>query len=93
MTTPNQPKEKKWTNEQWDTTISMLCAFAGLFGLVGGIIYLDAKHDNTGTDRLFGRDIIIYLFGVITQWITSIISNHHGKKMAQMNQQNGGHHQ
>ena len=75
------PKEKKgWTNEQWDTTISMVGAFLGLFGLVGGIIYLDAKNDNTGTDRLFSRDIILFLLGSFTTWITSIISNHHEKK-------------
>ena len=79
-------------NRDFDTTVSTLFAFAGFIGLGVALIILDVKlKATTNADRYLSRDIIMFLFGALSNWITAIISNHHGKKMAEMNQNGNTH--
>ena len=83
-------------NRDVDTTLSTIFAFAGFIGLGIALIILDVKlKQSTNAERYLSRDIILYLFGALSNWITAIIANHHGKKMAEIqkndpNRQHGG---
>ncbi len=74
-------------NRDFDSTVSTIFAFVGFIGLGIALIILDVRlKQSTNAERYLSRDIILYLFGALSNWITAIISNHHGKKMAEMNQ-------
>lgn len=83
-------KKKDWTPEQVDTTISMTLAFLCFIGLIALAVWVDIRSSAKGAERLFSRDIMIYLFGVVTTWVGNIMSSHYGKKMAEMQNQKQG---
>ena len=78
-------------NRDFDTTVSTVLPFLAFMGLGAVLVILDvALKPDANADRYLGRDIVLYLFGAISNWISQIMASHHGKKMAEIqNQKNG----